>query len=85
MDLTLNTNPQNTFDYMDSTASANKKFACTLHLKPYIHVSWYQSSNALSQIQKRGFHPSVAAHRDGQIYTEPEMVSLLKSRGRVYP
>ena len=53
MDLTLNTNPQNTFDYMDSTASANKKFAYNLHLKPYIHVSWYQSSNSLSDMKER--------------------------------
>ena len=33
----------------------------------------------------RGFGPAAAAHKDGQIYTEPEMVLLLKSRDRVYP
>ena len=32
----------------------------------------------------RGFGPAAAAHKDGQIYTEPEMVSLLKAKDRVY-
>ena len=31
----------------------------------------------------RGFGPAAAA-KDGQIYTEPDMVSLLKAKDRVY-
>ena len=59
MDLTLNTNLQNTLTIWTAQLQLIKNFACNLHLKPYIHVSWYQSSNSLSQIWKRGFYPSV--------------------------
>lgn len=63
---------------MDITASVNTKFMCNLHLNTYSYK--VISVFILSDVKENMKIFSVVAHRDGQIYTEPDMVSKVKGQ-----